>query len=1027
MFVGGRSGRDAPGSAPGIFKDMRMSRFFLLLAGLAMASPAVGQSVDVPFRYIPAGVVENAFVPGSFNSWGQPYTGGNACIAAGHEAQMSFVRFENYWIKRVPLVVGQTYEYKIQVHRNVAGTDCNWFSDPLNPEINAGNNDNSVLVVTDPMVFQLAEEVTADGLVRFMSASLVSTEDIVSIDYTVNGVAATDGLTHYDPASGVFRFQLVRELRTGAQLRIDATDAQGRTMTAEIGALQPPVEWTSQPFTTVDESARLKAFITRLDGSVDPGVTGAQLFREGGGQTFVPVASGVAEAVATLEMGENTFRLEAVVEGQTFTSDPITVTRRLHPLEAFAVEPTVSGAGFGFEVTLNPTALLPGTFDVAWSLDEGLSTSGASSWTGSGLTAAGTADGPGELYFDVDITSGGERIDQLRVAVLVEEDGTSRQMTFAENASWVKQAVVYEIFALKFGPTSSGTVANPSIRFRQITDELDYIAGMGFNTIWFMPIMRNRNGMTAIGAGYNIIDFKAVDERLGSADDFRALVARAHELGIRVVLDLTPSHASPDHPWVNSLREGGAFSDYIQTTPSAHNRGQDGRGANLPEIWQVENGENLYRKYDGFGDLANLNWDDNDLQAEMLDVMSWWLTEFDVDGYRMDVWWGPTRRYGAERFARPVRETIKRVRPDAWILGEIAGTGSSTEVYYTDADNGAAVTGGLDAGYDWNFYHQAIRGDYGATNTYNFYAKNNNFYPGPNARYFRFLENHDELRIAYTHRNNPGRLKPLAGFLLTTTGIPMVYAGQEVGFGASGDFSRRDPVDWEVEGNGDLARLYQKLSFARAQFPAFGTQILETVHTARSGEPRVYAFARPFLDENAVVAINFEAEPIRLTIDPSSAVQMSNDGPIPYYDVFADTSASYLGEFSVTIPAFGTAVYITSDDPGYRLPDLPQLPYGAVYTGNESVVLPGRVSLEPNYPNPFNPRTRIVFDLPSGMPVRLAVFDILGRRVALLSDGVMTAGRHEVDFDASGLPSGTYLYRLEAGGQAVTRAMALIR
>ena len=75
------------------------------------------------------------------------------------------------------------------------------------------------------------------------------------------------------------------------------------------------------------------------------------------------------------------------------------------------------------------------------------------------------------------------------------------------------------------------------------------------------------------------------------------------------------SHVSPAHPWVNSLRANGPFADYIQTTPSSHNRGLDNGGANLPEIWQTEGGRNLYRKYDGFGDLANLNWDNDDLQV----------------------------------------------------------------------------------------------------------------------------------------------------------------------------------------------------------------------------------------------------------------------------------------------------------------------------------------------------------------------------------------------------------------------------
>ena len=142
---------------------------------------------------------------------------------------------------------------------------------------------------------------------------------------------------------------------------------------------------------------------------------------------------------------------------------------------------------------------------------------------------------------------------------------------------------------------------------------------MGFNTIWFMPIMRNVN-MDQIGGGYNVIDFYTVDPKLGTNEDFKALVGRAHELGIRIILDLTVNHSSPDHPWVQSLSNDGDYFDYVQVVPSAHNRGLDGRGTNLNEVWS-NNG--LYRVYDGFGQLANLNWDTDDLKQRLQQNKEW--------------------------------------------------------------------------------------------------------------------------------------------------------------------------------------------------------------------------------------------------------------------------------------------------------------------------------------------------------------------------------------------------------------------
>ena len=89
--------------------------------------------------------------------------------------------------------------------------------------------------------------------------------------------------------------------------------------------------------------------------------------------------------------------------------------------------------------------------------------------------------------------------------------------------------------------------------------------------------------------------------------------------------------------------------------------------------------------------------------------------------------------------------------------------------------------------------------------------------------------------------------------------------------------------------------------------------------------------------------------------------------------------------------------------------------------------LPSDYALMQNYPNPFNPATEIAFTLPESAQVRLAVYDVLGRQVQLLLDGTMEAGTHQVVFDASDLPSGTYLYRLETPQGSVVRTMLLAK
>ncbi|MDX1430059.1 MAG: hypothetical protein R3282_07210, partial [Rhodothermales bacterium] len=171
---------------------MKRLRLPLAIAAIALqAATATAQDrLDVTFRFIRPGIggIERAFVPGSFNGWGQPYQGGNSCIFAGDESEMTFVRLDNYWRHTIRLEIGQRYEYKIQTHFNVAGTDCEWLSDPLNPEVNPDANDNSVIVPADPMIFQPGEELSPSGLMRAVSAGLFSLQPFTEIMFTVNGI-----------------------------------------------------------------------------------------------------------------------------------------------------------------------------------------------------------------------------------------------------------------------------------------------------------------------------------------------------------------------------------------------------------------------------------------------------------------------------------------------------------------------------------------------------------------------------------------------------------------------------------------------------------------------------------------------------------------------------------------------------------------------------------------------------------------------------------------------------------------------
>ena len=983
------------------------ARMMAILALLGvMARPGVGQSISVPFRYTDTASITSVTVPGTFNGW---QTSG--------PSTMQRIDSLGQWLRVQNLSAGETVQYKFFVTTSAGSS---WVTDPNNPRSNPADNNNSMLTVADPSIFQPMVRTGENGLVTHFSAGILTSGAVQSVSLSVGGTDARDVTAGFDTSSRVLQVALQFPVVEGTRFDLSVVTGTGE-VTASIGTLTSPLAITTTSRRTTASTFRLRGVATSATGQVDPSLTSVRLLRDGVFVRDLAVADGQFDDIVDLEPGENWFSVTASIDGVLMESQPVALTRWDGPLAERWFTLSVSGDNRSFSIEAAETAGSPGISSLTWTPDAQLSTASWSSFSGGGSGASGVAEGAGDIFVDVEASATDGRTQRARAAVRIAADGAVAGFDWADKASWIDQAVVYEIFPLSFGPVeATGTTGDEGNRFNEIRASLEYIRDMGFNTIWFMPIMRNVS-MSQIGGGYSIIDFRTVDPKLGTNEDFKALVDRAHELGLRIVLDITINHVAPGHPWVQSLVDGGDYPEFIQTAPSPHNRGEDSRGASLPE---QSSSNGLYRVYDGFGDLANLNWDNDDVQAEMLDILRFWLTEFDVDGFRFDAYWGPWRRYGPDRFGLPVREIMRHVRPDAWALGEIEGVGENTEVYYADDDNGRSFAGGLDSGYDWT-YSAYLRNPlyYARTDDYRTRMTNYGFVPGPNARWFRFLENHDETRIQEIHRSNPDRVRPLTGLLLTGPGIPMIFQGQEVGYGAGNGDRRRLPVNWTTTGNDEWARWHRLWATARSRFPAFGTQEV----TFLSAPTAAMAFVRPLMDENALVLINFAGSAQTLTVDPSDAVRMTTDGPIPYYNLAADTSRSYLDAFQVTLDPYEVAIYITDEDAGLDLGPLPQLPFGAVYTGTDGeATLPPATLLQAPWPNPARGMVRLEWHQDEAAAVTLALYDMLGRRVQVVEDGVRGPGVHLLDMDTSRLSAGVYHIRLVAGSDVATRSLVVL-
>ncbi|MBW3081411.1 alpha-amylase family glycosyl hydrolase [Bifidobacterium saguinibicoloris] len=233
----------------------------------------------------------------------------------------------------------------------------------------------------------------------------------------------------------------------------------------------------------------------------------------------------------------------------------------------------------------------------------------------------------------------------------------------AAGADWWREAVIYQIYPRSFRDMDGdgdGDLAG-------VIDRLDYLKALGVDAVWLSPFYPS----PLADGGYDVADYRAVDPRLGTMAQFDELVARAHALGIRVIVDIVPNHTSDQHRWFQeALRDGPespAAARYV------FRRGKGEHGELPPTNWLSNFGGSAWEPcVDGWYYLhlfakeqPDLNWDNPEVHAEFLDVLRFWCDK-GVDGFRVDVSHG---------LAKDLREPL-RDRPDPTVMSPQAADGS---------------------------------------------------------------------------------------------------------------------------------------------------------------------------------------------------------------------------------------------------------------------------------------------------------------------------------------------------------------
>ncbi|RKQ28200.1 glycoside hydrolase family 13 protein [Oceanobacillus halophilus] len=375
--------------------------------------------------------------------------------------------------------------------------------------------------------------------------------------------------------------------------------------------------------------------------------------------------------------------------------------------------------------------------------------------------------------------------------------------------NWVKDTVWYQIFPERFanGDTSNdpeGTLpwdsANPSISnffggdFQGMMDNLNYLEDLGITGIYLTPIFKAYSNHK-----YDTIDYMEIDPQFGDKETFRQFVQECHHRGIRVMLDAVFNHSGYYYK---------PFQDVLENQ-------ENSRYKDWFHLWDFPVKPEPKPNYDTFafgGSMPKLNTENPDVKNYLLNVARYWIEEFDIDGWRLDV-----ANEVDHAFWREFRQVVKEVKPDAYILGEIW----HDSMPWLQGDQ-------FDAVMNYPFTNAAIeyfaKGQMSAREFADSLTEVLHMYPkNVNEVAFNLLDSHDTPRILTLSNGEEARARLLFLFQLSFIGSPCIYYGDEIGMTGGQDPGCRACMEWdETKQNQDLFHFVRELIHLRKTNPVFG-------------------------------------------------------------------------------------------------------------------------------------------------------------------------------------------------------------
>jgi len=423
-----------------------------------------------------------------------------------------------------------------------------------------------------------------------------------------------------------------------------------------------------------------------------------------------------------------------------------------------------------------------------------------------------------------------------------------------KRANWLATTNIYEVNTRQY--TAEGT-------FNAFSAELPRLKDMGVEVLWFMPIHpigeQNRKG--SLGSYYCIKDFKAVNLEFGTAEDFKALIKKAHELGMKVIMDWVANHAAWDNVWTTD------HPDYFE---------RDAEG-------------NFRAPYD-WTDVIQIDHSSEAEQEAMIDAMKYWVTDFNIDGFRADL-----AHLTPLAFWKKARTAIEPLKENLFWLAE------TEEIYYHEV---------FDASFTWEWMHKTEDYCKGNTDMDGLKEVLHRYYGAFPASAYRmyFTSNHDENSWNGTEYEKYGEMaKAFAVFSFTWNGIPLIYSGQELPNLKKLKFFDKDVIAWT--GNNELHSFYKNLLKLRKRNPALRAcdPSVNSFLVTPSIDHCVFAYLRKNGDNEVLVFLNLSSDAISFSVEDNIV-----DGS--FEDIFTGTRHNLNADSVIEMPAGGFRVFERNDE-----------------------------------------------------------------------------------------------------------------